>query len=561
MVDTVVGGYTIAKNLTGNQLYNVLGPTLGNQFEFTRESHENVNKALTSMADSVGNFLSHPIDGTGKLIDAGVSYVGDFTNSVTTVATTDRNSERLFAAKDATVQVVDTVLLATGIYDGIKAASTIGKLARNAVGDVSVTLRNPGLDLVDNWKIADELPSRGTLVRNEQGNYTLKMQGEAAQGTGGFKQLSAPAETPRLTFDAKTGAEITPVGAPLRLESNVGTAAPSPASFTESVKGPFSVAIKEERIVMPGEFASHASSTGLGKVFTKPLDEIYTDVYAVPKASRPPVDTYMSKPAIDAHVAQFDDGASRFMTQSNLSKYGPAQADGTAFVMTRKQADKLLADAGGDAAKFEQALGLPANTLSTNPMVRVDFPRPRELNVRVPRGTEAGANSQWMPGGYLPSGQLEAVLDLGAAKPGAYTTTPVVPGAPVIPANPTAYSVAFETKLNKTDFGKSRDVHFNRANAALDKALKSDAEFARTMETLIPGVHSSVSSVGGRATPKGWTWEHASTSTASGQQGVMRLVPTSQHTPGSPFWRVLHPDQGARGGYSEWAIPNGAPKN
>ena len=61
-------------------------------------------------------------------------------------------------------------------------------------------------------------------------------------------------------------------------------------------------------------------------------------------------------------------------------------------------------------------------------MARVDFPRPRELNVRVPRGTEAGANSQWMPGGYLPRGQLEAVLGLGAAKPGVYTTTPVVAG-------------------------------------------------------------------------------------------------------------------------------------
>ena len=59
-----------------------------------------------------------------------------------------------------------------------------------------------------------------------------------------------------------------------------------------------------------------------------------------------------------------------------------------------------------------------ANILSTNPMARVDFPRPRELNVRVPRGTEAGANSQWMPGGYLPRGQLEAVFGLGAAKPG-----------------------------------------------------------------------------------------------------------------------------------------------
>ncbi|MGX9457027.1 HNH endonuclease [Photobacterium damselae subsp. damselae] len=72
---------------------------------------------------------------------------------------------------------------------------------------------------------------------------------------------------------------------------------------------------------------------------------------------------------------------------------------------------------------------------------------------------------------------------------------------------------------------------------------------------------TSVSSIGGRAKPAGWTWEHASTSTAFGEQGIMRLVPTSQHTPGSDFWRVLHPDKGASGGYSEWAIPNGAPKN
>ena len=132
----------------------------------------------------------------------------------------------------------------------LKGGATFGRIARNAVGDVAFTLRNRGVDLVDNWKIANELPSRGILVRNEQGNYTLKMQGEAAQGTDGFKQLSAPVERSQLTFDAKTGAEITPVG------------------------------------------------------------------------------------------------ASRFMTQSNLSQYGPAQADGTAFVMTRKQPDKLLADAG-----------------------------------------------------------------------------------------------------------------------------------------------------------------------------------------------------------------------
>ena len=127
--------------------------------------------------------------------------------------------------------------------------------------------------------------------------------------------------------------------------------------------------------------------------------------------------------------------------------------------------------------------------------------------------------------------------------------------------NPSAYSVAFEMKLNPSDFGRSRSVHFNRANAKLDDTLRSDADALKMMDDLIPDVQSSVSSVGGRATPQGWTWEHASTSTAFGQQGVMRLVPSSQHTPGSPFWRVLHPDKGASGGYSEWAIQKGAPKN
>jgi len=81
------------------------------------------------------------------------------------------------------------------------------------------------------------------------------------------------------------------------------------------------------------------------------------------------------------------------------------------------------------------------------------------------------------------------------------------------------------------------------------------------MEKMIPGVKDAVSKVGGRKTPTGWTWEHASTTTANGRTGVMRLVPTAQHTPGSPWWRVIHPDSGASGGYSEWAIPAGAPPN
>lgn len=115
------------------------------------------------------------------------------------------------------------------------------------------------------------------------------------------------------------------------------------------------------------------------------------------------------------------------------------------------------------------------------------------------------------------------------------------------------YSVAFETTLDPAVFSKGRGVHFNRANAALDAAMRSDDAFAWAMEGMMPGVGNRVSSAGGRKTPIGWTWHHAET------HGVMQLVPRSQHTPGSIFWNTLHP--GRRGGYSIWAIPAGAPRN
>ena len=130
-----------------------------------------------------------------------------------------------------------------------------------------------------------------------------------------------------------------------------------------------------------------------------------------------------------------------------------------------------------------------------------------------------------------------------------------------MPASSRAYSTLFEMELKPVDFGRSRSVHFNRANGALDDAFRSDAEMLAMFESEVPGIGASVSRAGGRQTPTDWTWEHASTSTANGRPGVMRLVPTEQHTPGSQWWRALHPDTGARGGYSEWAIPAGAPKN
>jgi len=108
-------------------------------------------------------------------------------------------------------------------------------------------------------------------------------------------------------------------------------------------------------------------------------------------------------------------------------------------------------------------------------------------------------------------------------------------------------------KLDPADYGKPRDVHFNRANAALEQALRSDSYFATELDKLSPGVLQRVSAQGGRENPLNFVWHHHS------ENGVMRLVPKIQHTPGSIFWGTLHQD--GRGGYSIWAIPNGAPPN
>jgi hypothetical protein len=54
---------------------------------------------------------------------------------------------------------------------------------------------------------------------------------------------------------------------------------------------------------MVDEFASDASSTGLESVFAKSVAEIYADMYAVPTAARPSVETCLPQLAIEAHVA------------------------------------------------------------------------------------------------------------------------------------------------------------------------------------------------------------------------------------------------------------------
>jgi len=43
--------------------------------------------------------------------------------------------------------------------------------------------------------------------------------------------------------------------------------------------------------------------------------------------------------------------------------------------------------------------------------------------LRMPSGNEAGANDQWLPGGLLPDGMPEAVIDGGEIPPDGYRVT------------------------------------------------------------------------------------------------------------------------------------------
>lgn len=128
-------------------------------------------------------------------------------------------------------------------------------------------------------------------------------------------------------------------------------------------------------------------------------------------------DTVQSAPQnaanyITKHLGAFDGGATRFMLKSSLEKRGPAQIDGMAFVLPKFEADQLLKNIGGDAGKMEDFLGLPRGGLSGKELVRLDFEDPKSLKLRLPSGNEAGANPQWIPGGRLPEGGIEAVINI-----------------------------------------------------------------------------------------------------------------------------------------------------
>ncbi|RYZ85933.1 MAG: hypothetical protein EOP04_14940 [Proteobacteria bacterium] len=133
----------------------------------------------------------------------------------------------------------------------------------------------------------------------------------------------------------------------------------------------------------------------------------------------------MPEKYIEDHLAHFEGGASRFTTKERLLKYGPSREDGTTFVVPNATANDILFRTGGDKRKLEKILGLKEYELENSQLVRIDISDPSAFNARIPSGREAGANSEWLPGGRLPDGDREAVIDIGGIPDGRWVVSDI----------------------------------------------------------------------------------------------------------------------------------------
>ncbi|GAB2619550.1 hypothetical protein GCM10027035_14710 [Emticicia sediminis] len=114
------------------------------------------------------------------------------------------------------------------------------------------------------------------------------------------------------------------------------------------------------------------------------------------------------------------------MPKSIMDKYGKAilgRQDGL-FVMCKREMDDLIIKANGQLNYIETELGIPAGTWKDTEILRIDIRRPKKLNLRIPSGNELGANDLWVPGGKLPNGYLESVIN--PVPEGKYQQTTIV---------------------------------------------------------------------------------------------------------------------------------------
>jgi hypothetical protein len=149
-------------------------------------------------------------------------------------------------------------------------------------------------------------------------------------------------------------------------------------------------------------------------------------VLDIAKGQRPDPSVYLDQKYIVYHLGEFANGAAYLVTKKALDDYGRdtlGYPDNTQFVMPKSEMDALLAKTNKDISKIEKELGIPAGSWTGKEMVKIEIQDPKALRLRMPSGNEMGANSLWLPGGQLPTGYPEAVIN--KIPKGKYTETPL----------------------------------------------------------------------------------------------------------------------------------------
>lgn len=151
----------------------------------------------------------------------------------------------------------------------------------------------------------------------------------------------------------------------------------------------------------------------------------FDQIRAAENGFRDPPETYLPKRYIDNHLSKFDEGGSYLVRTKTLDDWGRdtlGRPDGQ-FIMPKGEMNNLLSRTGGRTDLIENELGIPPGSWNKpgETLSRIDIHDPRSLDLRMPSGNESGANPLWMPGGKLPGGGSEAVVN--QIKLGQYTET------------------------------------------------------------------------------------------------------------------------------------------
>jgi hypothetical protein len=141
--------------------------------------------------------------------------------------------------------------------------------------------------------------------------------------------------------------------------------------------------------------------------------ELFDDIIATEKGERPDPGTYLPPEYISEHLKSFDHGASRIVLRDAYEEYGIGKPDPgrSEFVLTSENARAMIVEAAGDPVRLAERLGIPEDQLSGNSLVMIEFHPTDAYQPIMPSGNEWGANPQWLPGGRLPHGDLEAIVN------------------------------------------------------------------------------------------------------------------------------------------------------